>query len=178
MTPAGLLELLGCEPVEAWPEGPPARVPVESPAELTEAQARACMLPLVLDDGEVTVCSALSGRADQAANMPRRLTLTRWHADGTRTNADYEIAPVVFEDSPKRLNAAEAVFGFAAWLTSRSEAVTWSENHGAESAAELAAAFVEANGLPPLRNDYNRTLSYPEETKKCPDDAPDSQPTP
>lgn len=144
--------LLGCAPT---------RPPPRQPGPLTEAQAEASVLPLITDAGQVTVCSAVSGTADEAANMPRRLTLTRWHADASYTSADYELAPTVYEDPPEGLNASEALHGFAAWLMSRSEVVSVSESHGTAELLDLLAAFIVENALPPVRDHFGPRVKHP-----------------
>lgn len=46
------------------------------------------------------------------------------------------------------ISPSEAIYGFVAWLTKLEESVTFSANHDAALAAELASEFCEANGLP------------------------------
>ncbi len=51
------------------------------------------------------------------------------------------------------MNASEALFGFAGWLTSRDEEVTASSRHDAAVWAELVGEFIQHNDLPPVRHD-------------------------
>jgi hypothetical protein len=59
------------------------------------------------------------------------------------------------------LNASEAVYGFAAWLTCKKEAVTFGANHEAGIAAELVAEFCKVNNLPEVGPDWPINLIHP-----------------
>ena len=50
--------------------------------------------------------------------------------------------------SKKELSASEALYAFAAWLTSRKEAITFSSKHSAAPVAELVNTFIKTNNLP------------------------------
>ena len=65
------------------------------------------------------------------------------------------------ESSMHELNAAEALYGFAAWLTTRDTAVTFSAEHDAALAADLVNAFVGANGLERPRDGWEKQLNHP-----------------
>ncbi|MDS1142428.1 hypothetical protein RE432_18495 [Pusillimonas sp. SM2304] len=73
----------------------------------------------------------------------------------------------------------EAIFGFAAWLTSLKTPVTFSECHGAAIGADLAAAYNASQGFDQAREDYHKRLkpypkdepSQPTEPVKVPSDA-------
>ena len=54
----------------------------------------------------------------------------------------------------KKASASEAVYGFAAWLTCRSEAVTLGAAHEASTAAELVDTYCRSQGFEPPRDDY------------------------
>lgn len=56
---------------------------------MTKEQRDASVLPMVVDNGEVTVCGIISGGADEVGGMPCRLSLIRWRPDGTEVRADY-----------------------------------------------------------------------------------------
>lgn len=76
------------------------------------------------------------------------------------------------------LNASEAVFGFASWLTVRGESLTVGATHDAAPVAELVARFLKAQGLEPVREGWsNRIVSMESgQLKRTPDDergAPD-----
>jgi len=60
-----------------------------------------------------------------------------------------------------RLTGSEAVFGFAAWLTTRDEAVTFSAQHDAAPAAELVHEFCKANVLTDPREGWSDQVIRP-----------------
>ena len=62
------------------------------------------------------------------------------------------------------ITAREAVFGFAAWLTCRTNPVTFSSTHEASIAAHLANEWCEKNNLPKIREDiYPNNIVQPKE---------------
>lgn len=60
------------------------------------------------------------------------------------------------------LSASEALFGFAAWRTTRDEAITLSGHHDAGAAADVVGEFCERNNLIEPRRDWTDGLVYPE----------------
>ena len=61
--------------------------------------------------------------------------------------------------------ASEAVFGFAAWLTTRRKPVLLGAEHDAAPAAELADQWCKANHLPePRERAYPKNITHPKET--------------
>jgi hypothetical protein len=62
---------------------------------------------------------------------------------------------------PLGLSASEAVVGFAAWLTTRAEAVTFGAGYDAAIAAELVKEFCEANKLAEPREGWAQKLTHP-----------------
>lgn len=61
-----------------------------------------------------------------------------------------------------KLTAAEALYGFAGWLTGRRDPVTLSAEHDAAVAAELVAEFCKANNLGDVsREDWHKFLKHP-----------------
>jgi hypothetical protein len=60
-----------------------------------------------------------------------------------------------------KMNAAEAVFGFAAWLTSREKPITISRKHNAAEVADLVKRFCEANNLEEPRDHWSDNLVHP-----------------
>jgi hypothetical protein len=63
-------------------------------------------------------------------------------------------------DRPTHPHAA--LLGFAAWLTTRPEPVTFGTNHDAAPAAELVAEFVKSQGWPDLPENWTQQLrTYP-----------------
>ena len=61
------------------------------------------------------------------------------------------------------LSASEALFGFAAWLASRKEEVTFSGHNDAGEPARLVGRFCEANGLEEPRARWENQLVWPTE---------------
>lgn len=59
------------------------------------------------------------------------------------------------------MTASEALFGFAAWLTTRPTVTTLSSGHDATVAADLVAHFCEVNNLAEPRDDWTDRLTHP-----------------
>ncbi len=59
------------------------------------------------------------------------------------------------------LSGSEALFGFAAWLTCRDEAVTASAKHDAAIWAELVGEFCKTNHLHEPREQWETLLTHP-----------------
>jgi len=59
------------------------------------------------------------------------------------------------------LNPSEAVYGFAAWLTTRKEKVVMSSSDDAAIVADLVKQFCEANNLPPVSKEWPLNLIHP-----------------
>lgn len=59
------------------------------------------------------------------------------------------------------LSAAEALYGFMGWLTTRYEVVTLSAMHEAGIAAELVSEFCKVNGLAEPRDHWEENLIHP-----------------
>ena len=57
-----------------------------------------------------------------------------------------------------KLTAAEALYGFAAWLTGRKEPVTFGAERDAAIAAELVDEFCKAHDLDEPRENYHHNL--------------------
>lgn len=64
---------------------------------------------------------------------------------------------------PKEMTASEALYGFVAWLTTRSDVVTLAANHDAAPVAALVQKFCDANNLTIPREDWTDRLTYPTE---------------
>ena len=60
-----------------------------------------------------------------------------------------------------KLNASEALYGFAGWLTSREEPVIASARHDAAVWAELVNKFCKANELSEPREGWDKKLKHP-----------------
>ena len=66
------------------------------------------------------------------------------------------------DNADHKLTPAEALYGFAGWLTCRDVPVTLSSHHDAWIAAELAVAFCKENGLGDVsREDWYKFLKLP-----------------
>lgn len=57
------------------------------------------------------------------------------------------------------LNATEALFGFAAWLTSRKEQIVLSSSSDAGPVAALVQVFCNANHLPAVTENFPHNLA-------------------
>jgi hypothetical protein len=63
----------------------------------------------------------------------------------------------------EKMTASEAVYGFAAWLTCRQEAITLGATHDAAPAADLVKRWCDTNNLPPPRDGvYPGNITQPE----------------
>lgn len=58
-------------------------------------------------------------------------------------------------------NPTDVLFGFAGWLTSRKERITWSGSDEATSAADAVAEFAYSNGYGDVSDDFPKNLTYP-----------------
>ena len=61
----------------------------------------------------------------------------------------------------KTLNASEAVYGFAAWLTTREEKTTMSAANDSGVVAELVGQFCKVNSLPEVTENWPHNLIHP-----------------
>jgi len=68
--------------------------------------------------------------------------------------------------SNDKLTPSEALFGFAAWLTSRDEVITASSGHDAGDWARAVDEFCKANNLEECRDDYTKNLTFPKDKEK------------
>lgn len=90
------------------------------------------------------------GREDKTLTLAERVAaLCRYAADWKRR-----------ADDPK-ITAAEAVFGFASWLTTREEATTMSSHSNSGEAAELVGIFCRENKLGAPRKGWENNLIHP-----------------
>ncbi len=60
-----------------------------------------------------------------------------------------------------QLSGSEAVYGFAGWLTSRSEKTTMSSSNDAAVIAELVDLFCQTNNLDEPRDKWSEWLKHP-----------------
>lgn len=63
----------------------------------------------------------------------------------------------------KKLSPSEAVYGVLAWLTSRRQAVVFSQCDHAGPAAEAANEFCKVNNLEPPQGHWEKNLVHPPE---------------
>jgi len=61
------------------------------------------------------------------------------------------------------LNTSEAVYGFAAWLTTRTEVICVGSSQDSAPVAELVKKFCEHNSLEPISDDWPKDNLFPEE---------------
>jgi hypothetical protein len=61
----------------------------------------------------------------------------------------------------QKLRASEAVYGFAAWLTTRKEKTVMSSKHDCAIVARLVNDWIKANKLTEPRKRYERALVFP-----------------
>jgi len=80
-------------------------------------------------------------------------------ADGKMYNLTHEPGEMV-EVTVLPLSASEALFGFAAWLTTREDAVTFTANHDAAIAAELVSEFCSLHALADPRDGWDLLLKW------------------
>lgn len=92
----------------------------------------------------------------------------------TNTFKDLKDAKEVWNDLIDKLsfkkyediNASEALYGFAAWLTSRSKSVTIGAKHDAAIVADLVKEWSEYNNLEPVRDIYPKNIKHPAPPKR------------
>lgn len=61
----------------------------------------------------------------------------------------------------QKLNQAEAVFGFAAWLSSRKERIIMSSTDDAGYLADLCDEFCKVNDFPAISSNWPDNLIHP-----------------
>ena len=60
-----------------------------------------------------------------------------------------------------KLTASEALFGFAAWLTTHEDKTIMSSSDSPVGIPDLIAEFCDANGLTPPRDGWHNNLIHP-----------------
>lgn len=63
----------------------------------------------------------------------------------------------------RNLSPSEALYGFAAWLTTRDEPITIGAKHDASEVAELVVKYCKTNKLKEPRDHRERDLTHPKE---------------
>lgn len=66
------------------------------------------------------------------------------------------------ERKEDKISASEALFGFAAWLTSRDQKTVLSSTDNAAVAADLVGEFCRVNKLINPKNDFHKRFEMPE----------------
>lgn len=68
----------------------------------------------------------------------------------------------------REMSASEALFGFMAWLTTREEksGPFSATDMSSGSAADLVGEFCESNDLDEPKGHWEKSLNFPEDTKK------------
>lgn len=61
-------------------------------------------------------------------------------------------------DAPADVSPSEALYGFAGWLTTRDQAVTFGATHDSATAADLVKAYCESQGFEAPRDDFHHNL--------------------
>lgn len=64
-------------------------------------------------------------------------------------------------DEMDALNSSEAVYGFAAWLTTRDEVIRIGGSENCAPIAELVKKFCEINNFQPISENWPRDLKFP-----------------
>lgn len=66
------------------------------------------------------------------------------------------------QPSPVDLNASEALYAFAGWLTTRDEVTEMGAMHDCAPIAKLVGDFCAVNGLPDVRESFaNASVRHP-----------------
>jgi len=76
-----------------------------------------------------------------------------------------EFLEAVYKVHTPKVNNTEAVFGFAAWLTTRKESITASSKHSAVPWADAVADFTLENGFPDITGNYPGNIVFPESNR-------------
>lgn len=67
----------------------------------------------------------------------------------------------IIKTMKKELSASEAIYGFAAWLTTREEKTVISSKHNAALIAKRIKEFCETNKLAKPRDQWEKSLVHP-----------------
>lgn len=96
-----------------------------------------------------------------------------WARDDVLTASDHHPNCIKYVP-PKPLNASEAVYGFAAWLTTRPEKTVLSSVDDSAIVAQLVDLFCKTNNLPDVSEDWPDNLRHPPAPPEIdPDDPPE-----
>lgn len=121
---------------------------------------------MALTEQELDQIMARRHRPVVAAADVERLVGELHAIGGDRIEDEALPAEAELDEGEHRLigrEVAGALYVFAAWLTCRSEAVTFGYDHEAATAAELVDAFCRANDLPAPEERFHEQWKHPEE---------------
>lgn len=102
-------------------------------------------------------CKRRIGEMCSEGRPPKMTIPVQWNDDDMFITETLDEAAEQFGG----LLASEALFGFAAWLTSLESPVTFSGQHNAGAAAELVDMFCKANNLSMPRDGWHHRLIHP-----------------
>lgn len=91
-------------------------------------------------------------------------TMLGWFANAMMAMHDHQARK---QRNPERMTGSEAVYGFVAWLTTRSEATTMGASHDCASLVPLITKFCETNGLDAPRERWTDYFQHPREEPKA-----------
>lgn len=84
-----------------------------------------------------------------------------WFANAMQAALTAKLSDVLKD--PPYMTGSEAVFGFAAWLTTRDQDITMGRTHECSEVARLCDVFITKNNLPPPRHHWTDNLTHPPE---------------
>jgi len=69
----------------------------------------------------------------------------------------------MIKDQMDKMSASEAIFGFAAWLTTRENMTVMSSAHNCVPVMDRIKEFCDTNKLPDPRDGWEKNLTHPKE---------------
>jgi hypothetical protein len=67
----------------------------------------------------------------------------------------------MIKNNSKKMNASEALFGFAAWLSTRDKVTKLGAKEECGCLAEMVTEFIRVNSLPEVRERWTDNLEFP-----------------
>ena len=111
-------------------------------------------------DGQVWATTWMQYVTKNPAIAQDKETMLGWFCNSIM--AGYDAAQRRWEARAReRLSASEAVYGFAAWLTTSPVPITLSALHECGPVVELIREFCHTNHLPEPREEWTSSLRYP-----------------
>ena len=125
--------------------------------------------PHLCDQERIHALEARIERKDHVIDLAWGLIANTNGGDWEKVSPEWKAAAEEWRDEhfhpnveePRRLNAAEAVYGLLGWLTSRHEVTTLSSTHDSCVGVELAQQFIDANKLGDVSSAWPRNLTHP-----------------